>query len=236
MATAFQLALRRPPLLGLLLLVLTGLSHGVQQQLFACGLNSQGQLGTGDTGNKYTLMQLTGLSSPWWPANVTGIASGTYHSIMIGNNRVYTTGYNTAGQLGRSDVGNGQQIVTPWIIGGTDATWGFGAFIGLVAAGDQHSMVLAGGQVYGFGDNTYGQLGLGTTTTSFYTAQLLNGTNAPWGKLTVTALTAGSAHTLILAGGRAYVTGILGTTKTTSPVALAVAWGSASVTAIVSGL
>ncbi|HZE15112.1 MAG TPA: Ig-like domain repeat protein, partial [Mycobacterium sp.] len=138
----------------------TGAEHSLAVDangtLYAAGLNNYGQLGTGNKVN----------SNVWLPAlmpsgvGAVAAAAGEYHSLVIGTDgNVYGFGYNGYGQVGDNTKitrGNPKLVALP---AGTTAV--------AVAAGGNHSMALSStGTVYDWGDNSFGQLGNGTTGTS----------------------------------------------------------------------
>jgi alpha-tubulin suppressor-like RCC1 family protein len=73
-----------------------------------------------------------------------------------------------------------------------------------IAAGDEHTCALKGGQVYCWGYNDYGQLGDGTTTDRTTPTLVADGA---MGNSGVTAVAAGWYHTCALKGGQVYCWG-----------------------------
>lgn len=63
-------------------------------KLYAAGSNSLGQLGMGDENERKTFVEVTSLSGKY----VTDIACSGYHSMIIADGKVYTSGYNDYGQ------------------------------------------------------------------------------------------------------------------------------------------
>eukprot|EP00669_Euglena_mutabilis_P009882 TRINITY_DN4697_c0_g1_i1.p1 TRINITY_DN4697_c0_g1~~TRINITY_DN4697_c0_g1_i1.p1 ORF type:complete len:448 (-),score=79.93 TRINITY_DN4697_c0_g1_i1:600-1919(-) len=199
-------------------------------QLFGWGRNDLSQLGVGDSA-MHTAP--TAVSGPWGAHNVTTAGTGQYHTAVLAGGQLYTAGFNSAGQLGIPTLAGAQ---TPSFLAvPSGAAWGSAIVTGL-AAGDAHTTAVAGGVMYAFGLNANGQLGLGTGSAySYPTPQAVNGANAPWGAMAVTSLTAGLYHTLIIAGGVAYVAGTLGGIGSPTPVLLAGPWGTAPLTLTASG-
>ena len=123
--------------------------------VWAWGLNTNGQLGIGTTSNTPYATQVSSLS------NMVAIASSQNHTLAVGaNGSVYAWGANTSGQ-----VGNGS--TSSWVTTPTEvlAPSGSGYLSGIVAvaAGTSHSLALnSGGNVYAWGSNAAGQLGDGT--------------------------------------------------------------------------
>jgi alpha-tubulin suppressor-like RCC1 family protein len=115
------------------------------------GYNSSGQLGDGTMTNRSTPTAVSGLAS--------GVAAiepgGTYTCVRTTSGSVLCWGLNHVGQLGDGTV---TQRLTPTAVSGM--TSGAAA----IATGDFHSCaVTEGGTLACWGDNTYGQLGDGTT-------------------------------------------------------------------------
>jgi alpha-tubulin suppressor-like RCC1 family protein len=122
-------------------------------QIWEWGCNSQELLGNGSTVN-----QLVPIASPFTTA--------LWRQISLG----YSTsaGVRTDGTLWTWGMGIG---VTPQRFG-TGTTWND------VVAGEGHDLALADGQLWAWGDNTFGQLGIGSHTSQTTPVQV--GTGAGW--------------------------------------------------------
>ena len=124
-------------------------------EIWSYGYNGYGQLGTGDTSNKI-LPTYTGTT------NIVQIGLGTTHAIAVDTDgHVWTWGYNGYGQLGNGTTSGTtlqkQQVKSPDGKGVLEN-------IVSVAAGDSYSVALdKNGNVYTWGYNGYGNLGLGNT-------------------------------------------------------------------------
>ncbi|MGO9480245.1 MAG: hypothetical protein ACLP05_00495, partial [Candidatus Kryptoniota bacterium] len=148
------------------------------------GSNSNGQLGNGTTTDKHTPQTIT------FPSGVTSwtaVAAGEYHTLAIGNDgNLYTWGLNNYGQLGTGHVdaqdSTPQKVMLP---GGVTCT--------AVAAGVYHSLAIGSdGNLYAWGYNEDGELGIGNYNVSYSTPQkvLL--------PVTCTAVAAGSKYSLAI--------------------------------------
>jgi len=89
------------------------------------------------------------------PAKVTQLACGWAFTLAITLDAIYGFGRNNYGQLGLDDTANRS---TPNLI--PSAAW-HGAAIKKVVCGSEHTLLLAEGQVYSWGWNEHGNLGLG---------------------------------------------------------------------------
>jgi alpha-tubulin suppressor-like RCC1 family protein len=151
--------------------------------VWSWGVNSEGELGIGSTSNTPV-----GLPGPVQGlSRVTGISAGLSHSLALRNDgTVWVWGGNTRGQLGNGTSGTNFGLV-PAPVPGLSG-------IRAIAAGESHNLALApDGTVWAWGDNTFGQLGVGTSSTTPVTSPVqvmnLNG---------VVALAAGKAHSVAL--------------------------------------
>ena len=192
-------------------------------QLFAFGLNSYGQLGnTSNNGTMNssanatpTLVTLPGATGP-----VVQAAAGNAHSLAVtSTGQLYAFGYNGSGQLGIG-ASNTVPNPTPTLVSLPGATGG----VVQAAAGLIHSLALTStGQVYAFGDNMYGQLGVPSnigTATANPTPQLVTfpGATGP-----IMQIAAGSHHSLALTStGQVFAFGLntsgqLGSTANSTP-------------------
>jgi alpha-tubulin suppressor-like RCC1 family protein len=155
---------------------ITRLSLGAQHSLmsgdvfYGCGDNGYAQLGFPDLSFKMGPQQ-----NPYFLGDITSIAAGTRHSVVISPTGVVNSfGLNDLGQLGLGDTAlrpsptqilslNGQKIAE-------------------VSSGAAFSLGISGLKerfVYAWGDNTYGQLGLGYAAMTPVPTQVnsLNGFN-----------------------------------------------------------
>lgn len=123
--------------------------------LYGAGLNSSGQMANGGTGTGPKTFTKIGTSR--WKS----ISAGLAHVMAINEDgSLYVWGSNTTGQVGNNAATLTTPVTTPYLIP-TASTWR------TAAAGWYHSAAItAGGALYTWGNNTHGELGLGTTTTT----------------------------------------------------------------------
>jgi alpha-tubulin suppressor-like RCC1 family protein len=90
-----------------------------------------------------------------YPINVTGVAVGDVHTaVCTGDGKLYTIGVGSNGQLGHGDFEDGTIFRQVESLVGTNVV--------AVACGARHTLVRTdAGQLYTFGSNWCGQLGLG---------------------------------------------------------------------------
>ena len=177
--------------------------------LLAFGLNVYGELGNATNSGTVnpnptpTLVALPGQVGP-----VTQSASGYVHSLAVtSSGQLYAFGNNAYGQLGvatNSGTGNANPTPTPVTLPGAIGP------VTQIAAGEYHSLVVtSSGQLYAFGYNAYGELGIATnsgTVTPNPTPTLvtLPGQIGP-----VTQITAGGNHSLVVtSSGQLYAFGL----------------------------
>tara|TARA_R110002110_G_scaffold164589_3_gene364763 strand:- start:2952 stop:5198 length:2247 start_codon:yes stop_codon:yes gene_type:complete len=149
--------------------------------VYACGLNDDGQLGDDTTVEKQAPTYITG--------DVTGISAGARHSMFLSTvGRSYACGQNASGQLG--DGTTVDKHVPTYITGGVMG----------IATQSGHSMFLSTvGHSYACGINTDGQLGDGTTVDKYVPTHITGD---------VTGISAGERHSVFLStGGESYACG-----------------------------
>ncbi len=152
--------------------------------VWAWGDNSSGQLGNGAIGIDSSTPVPVG-TPPL--QGIVAIAAGLYHSLAVdANGTVYAWGDNSIGQLGISAAQYYYSDV-PVPVSGV-------AGISKVAAGRFHSVALTTtGEVWTWGDNSSGQLGIGT----FDATEIPTKVQSP-DIVGVTDIAAGRSHTLAL--------------------------------------
>jgi len=195
--------------------IAVGLSHTVvltsSRLAFSCGNNNVGQLGTNDFIRKYKLTQMTGNNNA--NTNITSIACGAYHTILLSTDNItffniYGCGLNASGQLGINNTENQNQLIRltltftlPNIVINNIT---YVDTISTISCGANHTAFLSriSGNVYTFGDNSLGQLGIGNqinnrivaptqiTSLPIY-ADANNGTG-------ITKVVCGKNHTILL--------------------------------------
>lgn len=124
--------------------------------VWAWGNGGYGQLGDGTNNYRNSPVRVSGLT------NVIAIAAGGYHSLaLMSDGSVSAWGYNYYGQLGNDTITTNQNNPVQ-VLGGN----GVGTLGGVVAiaGGNQQSIALkTDGTVWTWGENRYGELGVGRT-------------------------------------------------------------------------
>jgi len=159
-----------------------GLALTSTGQVLAWGRNNSGQLGNGTMNNSSIPVQV---SLPSGTA-VTAVAGGNSHSLALtATGQVLAWGINGYGQLGNGTLTTSTTPVAASVPSGT--------IVSAIAGGSIHSLALTStGQVLAWGDNTSGQLGDGTNTSSS-TPVMVSGL-----RTVVTAIAAGAYHSLAI--------------------------------------
>ncbi|MDB5183793.1 MAG: hypothetical protein JWO07_474, partial [Candidatus Saccharibacteria bacterium] len=209
-----------PAMQGLATTKIAAGSHAVclipNGQLYCYGSAATGALANNSTGTDLPNATLTGtmtngvagstkigtlgtnLASN--PTNFTFAASGSIsvgggHACGIVNGDVYCWGKNDYGQDGTGDTTDVAQPTTPPLTAGTVAD--------KVSAGGSHTCAISKNQLYCWGRNDNGQLGMGNTTSPILVPTLVT---AFAGKR-VTDVSAGLNGTCAIANGQAYCWG-----------------------------
>lgn len=167
-------------------------------QVYSWGDNQSGQLGLGPgaISNSSTAPTLLfDLSDKL----VTKIAAGFKFSAAIVDNQLYTWGSNRFGQLGLSDNKDRNYPTLVQFFQGMVVT--------KMVCGSMHMLALADGHVYAWGNNQYGQLGLGEANSGINSIPvLINGLV----DLNVSKLACGLYFSAVLADGKLYTWGLNG--------------------------
>jgi alpha-tubulin suppressor-like RCC1 family protein len=183
-----------PPAVTTVLAVAGGMYHSLaltDDGLYAWGGNGNGQLGDGTTTDSSVPVKVI------FPAGVTvqAVATGSYHSMAITDDGLYTWGDNGGAQLG-----DGTRIdrTLPVKVSFPSAVKTLVA----ISGGGFHSLAITDDGVYAWGNNTFGQLGDATTTdrvqpTKVYFQKIAMPT-------TVTAIAAGFWHSLAIGDGSVF--------------------------------
>jgi alpha-tubulin suppressor-like RCC1 family protein len=147
--------------------------------VWAWGLSLMGEVGTG-----FGMMHIRPVQVPQL-SGIVSVAAGSNHSLALGaDGRVWAWGDNMYGQLGLGDSDWNPRSTPTLVPGLTDVV--------AIAANAYHSLaVRADGSVWGWGDNSSGQLGIE------WEWQLRSPTQVPGLSPTlITALATGPRHTL----------------------------------------
>ncbi len=191
------------------------LAIGSDGNLYAWGDNTYGQLGIGNTTNPNN--SPVEVTLPSGVTSWTAVAAGHFHSLAIGNDgNLYAWGDNSYGECG-----TGNTIINPWttpqkvILPSGVTSWT------AAAAGERHSLAIGSdGNLYAWGWNSDGQLGIGNTTNPNNSPVEVT---LPSGVTSWTAVSAGYLHSLAIGSdGNLYAWGYnhggeLGNGNTTTP-------------------
>ncbi|HVZ86446.1 MAG TPA: hypothetical protein VHG72_05735, partial [Polyangia bacterium] len=163
------------------------------------GSNSLGQLGQG------TFTSGSGIATPGkvtgLPAAATAIASGSTHACAVVSGAVYCWGVDYDG-----DLGDGEYITTGHLGLATPAkVMGLQGTAAGVAAGGGQSCANLSGFTECWGDNSFGAVGTGSTTSEYNTAQSVTYTT-PSPNVTAVAA-ANQTSCLLVQGGTVYCAG-----------------------------
>jgi alpha-tubulin suppressor-like RCC1 family protein len=180
-------------------------------QLFAWGDNSRGQLGDGTVQTRSRPTAVVGLSG------VRQVSAGYQHVLSIaaenGHDALFVWGDHSAGQLGLADIPAGDSVqALPRRIDVTGDTNPANDRIALISAGYAHSIAIVSAltarglvddnrqQVLVWGDNSYGQLGLGHTRPKAVPQAIHSSFNGFSGDdyLPFSAVAAGGFHMLLM--------------------------------------
>jgi alpha-tubulin suppressor-like RCC1 family protein len=168
--------------------------------VFSWGYNGENQLGDGTNVSRSTPVHVLGWGGAGELTGVTAISVGFNHSLALkSNGEVYAWGYNGNGQLGFTSLTQSPHPMH--VSGGTSGTTNLNDVIA-ISAGSDHSLALkSNGDVYAWGRNVDGQLGIGTSgagTNKNTPEKVLGGTSGTANLTGVTAIAGGSNHSLAL--------------------------------------
>jgi alpha-tubulin suppressor-like RCC1 family protein len=156
-------------------------SNTTLDKIYCFGMNSKGQLGNGTWGTNWfgeqlvSIDQLVGTShdqlnpqeiSFLKNEKIIDIACGNEHTIILTEKKLYACGSNNKGQLGlghNRDQSSPQEIVSFK-----------NEKVKQIECGGFHTFVLTEKYLYGFGENDFGQLGIGNKENQNLPKRIMN--------------------------------------------------------------
>ena len=142
--------------------------------IWSSGLNNYGQLGLGDTTNRTTFTQIKDKEGNAFKAKT--IKAGVRSLQFIGEDgKVYVTGYNGYGQIGDKTTTSAVYPKAMVNADGTEVTDAIAIAPGTCYVDSNprnHAIIRKDGSIWIIGQNTYGQLGNGTTTNANYLTKI----------------------------------------------------------------
>lgn len=156
-----------PGQIGAVTQVAAGMNHSLaltsSGQLYAFGLNNYGQLGRTTNNGSFTAnAPAAPVSLPGQDGTVVDLAAGGDHSLVLtSSGQVYAFGENYVGQLGSAANFAANPTPTPVTLPGQVGRATQVAAGGVSAPGNSETLVVtSSGQLYAFGSNEFGQLGV----------------------------------------------------------------------------
>jgi len=163
--------------------------------VYAWGDNAEGGLGNNSFVNSKVPVEVHGVNNTGYLSGITQIAEGAYTAYALtGSGQVLAWGANDSGELGNGSTAASSAV--PVYVNGLTA-------IVQIAGGLFHGLaVTSTGEVYGWGDNAFGELGTAPTSVPQRTAALVPGL------FNVTQVAAGFDYSMAVGpGGSLYTWG-----------------------------
>jgi len=146
-----------------------GISDG---RLYCWGLNSNGQLGIGNTTNYSTPQLVTSFGgTPYTSVRVTEVSAGATGTCAIANSQAYCWGLNSSKQVGD---GTTTQRTSPVAVSGGGGVL-TGKAVTSISMGVTHACAVANSDIYCWGDNSNGRTGKNTATGTSDPSKLTGG-------------------------------------------------------------
>jgi alpha-tubulin suppressor-like RCC1 family protein len=136
--------------------------------MFAWGYNELGQLGDGTTTSRLIAVPVV------MPGVVTAVSAGLDHSLAVIGGAVYAWGYNFHGQLGNGAVLQSDAPVTALQTVQNQDGILLSSIVDIVAVGHHSIARDVSSTIWTWGNDTYGQLGDGTTQSRSRAKALVN--------------------------------------------------------------
>jgi hypothetical protein len=165
--------------------------------VFACGQNTNGQLGDSTIGQRTLPVRVVGPGGNGLLNSIVSISAGATHSVALYyDGTVYAWGRNQNGQLGNS---TDTDSTTPVAVVGPGGT-GLLSDVATVVTGKNHNLAVKfDGTVWAWGSNSWGQLGDNTETNRFAPVQV-QGPNGVGVLTGIFAIAAGETHSVVING------------------------------------
>lgn len=187
--------------------------------VWSWGWNNSGQLGNGKGDNDELETSPIKVLSDFGGSKIIKISAGGYHSLALDElGRVWAWGNNSYGQLGNGKIGKSEVEKLPINISDNFKS---GIKIVDIYAGQNNSFAYNLGQLWGWGDNSNGQLGIGDTQNKSIPT-IITGEPDEYDDVKLVKLSSSSTHTIVIdEEGTVYTWGLnqvgqLGNSNTTN--------------------
>jgi alpha-tubulin suppressor-like RCC1 family protein len=185
-----------------------GYSHALALKsdgtVWAWGMNLYGETGENDSSTiNYSPIQVKGPGNVGFLTNIVQITSGNFNSFALKNDgTVWSWGYNDKGRLGDGTTVN---KTTPIQVVGKDGI-GYLTNVKKISGGNYHTLTIKNdGTLWGWGTNTYGQLGNNTQVDSYTPVQTLGKDGISY-LVNIEDIAAGGDHSVALLKNRTVLT------------------------------